>query len=50
MKVILPVSMFPLAKRAASSGGLVLFVLIGLAAFMSAKAQQAQERQGKSKS
>lgn len=40
MKVTLPVSMFPLTKRAASSGGLVLFVLIGLAAFMAAKAQK----------
>lgn len=40
MKVNLPVSMFPLSTKATNSGGLVLIVLIGIAAFMAAKAKQ----------
>lgn len=47
MKITLPVSMFPLASRASQSGGLVLFVMIGLAVFMASKAQQAPSNKEK---
>lgn len=39
MSAPLPVSMLPLVGRAATSGGFVVAVLIGLAFYMAARAQ-----------
>lgn len=43
MSPVLPVSMIPVAGRAASSGGFVLAVLIGLALFAASQSKK-QER------
>lgn len=40
MSPILPVSMIPVAGRAAKSGGFVLAVLIGLALFAASQSKQ----------
>lgn len=42
MSPVLPVSMIPVAGRAAKSGGFVLAVLIGLALFAASQSKQAQ--------
>lgn len=44
MSASLPVSMLPLVGRAATSGGFVIAVLIGLALYMAARPQTQPQR------